>query len=100
MHNLVYVRRVLVYPESSWNYNPIEPIFNDDEGFSSSLGQALAVATLVAYQVTYGYVKNGDITATLDAPALMIAVILGATLCCATAIMGAENNNMEGDDLP
>ena len=64
------------------------------------LGQALAVAILIAYQVTYGYVKNGDITATLDAPALMIAVILGATLCCATAIMGAENNTMEGDDLP
>ena len=27
----------------NWNYNPIEPIFNDEEGFSSSLGQALAI---------------------------------------------------------
>ena len=64
------------------------------------LGQALAVAILIAYQVTYGYVKNGDITATLDAPALTVAVTLGATLCCATAIMGAKNNTVEGDDIP
>ena len=55
---------------------------------------------LAAYQVIYGYVKNGDITATLDAPALTVAVTLGATLCCATAIMGAKNNTVEGDDIP
>ena len=64
------------------------------------LGQVLAVTILAAYQVIYGYVKNGDITATLDAPALTVAVTLGATLCCATAIMGAKNNTVEGDDIP
>lgn len=34
---------VTVVGFGNWNYNPIEPMFNADEGLTSSIGQALAI---------------------------------------------------------
>ena len=55
MHNLVYVHRVLVYPESSWNYNSITSLVESVAVIVSKHKDALRlVAVHATVKVSHG----------------------------------------------
>ena len=62
------------------------------------VGQMIAAVMLGLSYVACAYVEKGSISRTVDIPALVVAVFLGATLCVASALRGASVNNRKGDD--
>ena len=62
------------------------------------IGQVIAAIVLGLSYVACAYVEKASISETVDIPALVVAVFLGATLCVASVLRGKSANNRKGDD--
>lgn len=60
------------------------------------VGQFVALAILICSYLVCAHVENDSIAAALDIPSLVVAVILGTTLCIATALVGQGRHQPEG----